>query len=231
MALVHGIKPIVTSGLVLCLDAANRKSYPTTGTTWTDLSGNGNHATLFNTPIWSNTNGGTFTFDSTSDYAEVPDGFANFTSGITVFAFVNMGAANSWERIIDFGGPAEGQNSILFARSGTSNTLIFQFIGISGNPSISATNGIVNNTIACYAGTANGTTGALYRNGVSILSQSFTSLPPNATRTNCWIGRSNFYQDPYFQGTMHLILIYNRALSATEIAQNYNALKGRYGLS
>jgi hypothetical protein len=48
MALVHGIKPIVTSGLVLCLDAANRKSYPTTGTTWTDLSGNGRTGTFNN---------------------------------------------------------------------------------------------------------------------------------------------------------------------------------------
>ena len=69
MALVHS-PSIVTSGLVLCLDAANRKSYPSpfTGTTWTDLSGNGNNGTLENGVVYSSGNGGSLSFDGVNDF-------------------------------------------------------------------------------------------------------------------------------------------------------------------
>jgi len=59
---------IVTSGLVLQLDAANTKSYPGSGTTWTDLSGNGNNGTLTNSPTFSSANGGIFTFNGTNQF-------------------------------------------------------------------------------------------------------------------------------------------------------------------
>ena len=70
MALTHGIKPIVTSGLVLCLDAANRKSYPGTGTAWTDLSGRGNNGTLTNMDgtNFNSANGGSLTFDGSNEF-------------------------------------------------------------------------------------------------------------------------------------------------------------------
>ena len=68
MALTHGIKPIVTSGLVLCLDAGNIKSYPGIGTAWTDLSGRGGIGTLTNGPTYNSANGGSFSFDGIDDY-------------------------------------------------------------------------------------------------------------------------------------------------------------------
>ena len=58
------------SGLVLCLDAADKNSYSGTGTTWTDLSGNGYNGILTNGPTFSNTNGGIFIFDGTDDYVQ-----------------------------------------------------------------------------------------------------------------------------------------------------------------
>jgi hypothetical protein len=64
---------IAESGLVLALDAGNLKSYPTTGTTWTDLSGNGNTGTLTNGPTYSSANGGSISFDGTNDYVTIPD--------------------------------------------------------------------------------------------------------------------------------------------------------------
>ena len=64
---------IVTDGLVLALDAANKKSYPGTGTTWQDLSGNGNDATLVNSPTFGTTNGGRFEFDGTNRYLTFPE--------------------------------------------------------------------------------------------------------------------------------------------------------------
>jgi hypothetical protein len=66
MGLSHS-PSIATNGLVLCLDAANRKSYPGSGTTWTDLSGNGNNGTLTNGPTYSSANGGSLSFDGTND--------------------------------------------------------------------------------------------------------------------------------------------------------------------
>jgi hypothetical protein len=62
---------IVTSGLVLCLDAANRKSYSGTGTTWSDLSGNNYNGTLTNGPTFNGANGGSIVFDSTDDFVNV----------------------------------------------------------------------------------------------------------------------------------------------------------------
>ena len=63
------IVPIVTSGLVLSLDAGNSSSYPGTGTTWTDLSGSVNTGTVFNSPVYSSANGGYLDFDGIDDYA------------------------------------------------------------------------------------------------------------------------------------------------------------------
>ena len=80
---------IVTSGLVLALDAANKVSYPGTGTTWYDLSGNGNTGTITNGPTFSNVNLGTIVFDGTNDYVSIPS-TSNFNNGnnITVEAWV-----------------------------------------------------------------------------------------------------------------------------------------------
>ena len=59
---------IVTDVLVLCLDAANRRSYPGSGNSWLDLSGNGNNGTLTNGPTYSSANGGSLVFDGVDDY-------------------------------------------------------------------------------------------------------------------------------------------------------------------
>ena len=72
---------IVTDGLVLALDAGNPKSYPGSGTTWTDLSGNGNNGTLTNGPTYSSANGGSIVFDGVDDYAEITDSSNNFDLG------------------------------------------------------------------------------------------------------------------------------------------------------
>ena len=66
MALSHS-PLIVTDGLVLCLDAANKKSYSGSGTTWTDRSGNGNNGTLVNGPTFDSGNGGSIDFDGVDD--------------------------------------------------------------------------------------------------------------------------------------------------------------------
>ena len=70
MAIIDGPR-IPTSGLIFYLDAANTRSYPGSGTTWTDLSGNGNTGTLTNGPTYSSANGGQIVFDGSNDNAVV----------------------------------------------------------------------------------------------------------------------------------------------------------------
>lgn len=64
---IYGGPDIITDGLVFCLDAANSKSYPGTGTAWTDLSGNDNNGTLTNGPTFDSSNGGSIVFDGVND--------------------------------------------------------------------------------------------------------------------------------------------------------------------
>jgi hypothetical protein len=90
---------IVTSGLVLALDAADRNSYPRTGTTWRDLSGNSNTGTLTNGPVFSNTNGGSITTDGIDDYINLGNAVS-----------IKMGTGNftisTWVKILTQTGPA-----------------------------------------------------------------------------------------------------------------------------
>jgi hypothetical protein len=225
--------PKVTGdGLVLDLDFAKPTAYIGSGTAVTDSRLNGISGTLVGSPIFTGvrTHRTIMTFDGVDDHITLSSGFADFTSGITVIAYANFGVANVWERIIDF---ANGQanNNILLARSSTTNTLRFEiYVNTAASLIISATEGVLNNTMACYAATANGSTAALYRNGAVLSTLSSTVLPVNITRTINYIGRSNWAADAYFQSEMGMVKIYNRALTATEISQDFEATRWRFGV-
>jgi hypothetical protein len=94
---VAGGPDLIQDGLVLCLDAANTKSYPGSGTSWVDLSGNGNNGTLTNGPTFSSTNGGNIFFDGTNDYVRVSStsiipGSSSFTFNIWLNYSISGGA-------------------------------------------------------------------------------------------------------------------------------------------
>jgi hypothetical protein len=223
MALVHGIKPIVTSGLVLCLDAANRKSYPGSGTTWTDLSGNGNNGTLSATSIgYNSANGGSLVFDGTDDYA--PIGTSSFPFG------ASAGTISLWAKTDTITGGfrslvAYGTPDIPKARfMGIENTTYF-FGGYGSD--ITAT-GVPLNTWFNMSGVYTGTNALLYVNGALVAGP--TAKTWNTVSSLATIGRQ-LESTAYWDGNLSQLCVYNRALTAAEIAQNYNALKGRYGLS
>ena len=93
MGAVEGGPNVVNSGLVLYLDAANNKSYPGSGTAWTDLSNSGNNITLTNGPTFSSTNNGNISFDGVNDYA---DFYApNLGTTTTIELWCKLGAAYS----------------------------------------------------------------------------------------------------------------------------------------
>ena len=100
---------IVKSGLVLALDAANRKSYPGSGTVWSDLSGNNITGSLVNGPTYSSANGGSIVFDGTNDYVNCGDlPIFRISSQITLEAFFNISTYVNWSGIIGKSDAAKG---------------------------------------------------------------------------------------------------------------------------
>ena len=87
MAVLNG-PGIITSGLISALDAADRNSYPGSGTTWTDISGNNNNGTLTNGPTFSSTNGGAIVLDGADDY--INTGTINLQRNFSLEVIVNM---------------------------------------------------------------------------------------------------------------------------------------------
>jgi hypothetical protein len=218
MSLSRGPK-VVSNGLVLYLDAANNKSYPGTSTTWTDLSGNGYNGTLTNGPTFSSANGGSIVFDGVDDYisivsnANLTFGTGNFSIGFWIYR------ASSWSTTCNF---TDGNSGALdIYTSGGNLRIAPQYASSVAIASVSSlsTNLWYNLTIVKSSSVT-----TAYINGTSIGSTSDTS---NYSSSILKFGGT---LDGYFTGRMSNILIYNRSLSATEVLQNYNATKSRFGL-
>ena len=225
---------IITDGLVLCLDAANPKSYGGSGTTWTDLSGLGNTGTLVNGVGYSSGNGGSLSFDGTSAYVNLST-LANFNFGSTISVFIwhyNIGGdyrgvvANTYSTTAGFdlrygredyfGGANNGTRLLAIVRASSGSPLlalpIYSQLNVWGN----------------YGFVYNGSSLVSYKNGDQFGSVS-GSVNFQPTTNPVVIGR-NLNNQEYLSGNISQVSIYNRALSASEIKQNYNATKSRYGL-
>lgn len=219
----------ITSGSILYLDASDNSSYNGSGTTWTDLSGQNNHGTITNSPTFSSSTK-LFTFDGVNDFVDLPDGFADFSNGITLFFVADFaGTNNSYERLIDLSNGADVDN-ILFSRNTTTTTLRYDIRdGTNGDGNVTVANGVLDNTVASYAATDDGSTIKLYRNGVLLISSGTTNLPRNVTRTQNFLAKSP-WGDGFLEGKMGVAAVYTRALSEDEIAQNHNYYVPIYSL-
>ena len=213
---------IVTDGLVLVLDAANKKSYPGSGTTWTDLSGNGNDAVLYNSPTYTNNNVHTFNFDETNDYAKVDNTTLLSKTAYTKIAWFRP--ESSTANIVSGGGDTYGQHA--FWMNGTSNSLRAGHNGSWARVSYSP--GDMLNQWWFGSVTFNTTSGwVLYLNGEQVDTDANTST---------FTGNQNILIGAYgdasnlFDGDISIVMVYNRVLSPQEVLQNYNALKSRFGL-
>jgi hypothetical protein len=204
---------IVTEGLVLALDAGNTKSYPGSGTTWTDLSGGGNTGTLTNGPTYSSANGGSIVFDGVDDY--VSSTFS-FTAGqaVTISGWLYSTASTSAYR--NFVDTLSTYPMIWWDTEGK-----IEFDTGSGYRTASVyRNQWVYVALVKPSGT---TVASYYVNGVFASNGGVSYSVPASTPT--WFNRS---AGQTWLGNCSNISVYNRALSATEISQNYNALKSRY---
>ena len=225
---VYAGPDIVESGLVLALDAANRKSYPGSGTTWTDLSGNGNTGTLSATSIgYDSANGGSLVFDGTDDYVNLS--FVNpFAETVIVWA---KSATTNWNTY-GWLSVSRSQNGHIIHPDSAGRTVDF-YMGNSTGVEFSGYLGSVtpdNITIPhMYAYTTNGSNlHKGYLDGVEVvISSSSITRTTSPTAQNYYIG-SDFTLNRFGNGNIYSCLRYNRALSATEIAQNYLATRSRY---
>lgn len=241
MAGIIGQGNIVKNGLVLNLDAANPRSYPPpyNGTLWTDLSGNNNNGTLINGPTFNSANGGSIVFDGVDDYGQLS---SKLFQGINNFTFSCL-FKNTRTSYNFFGGPIYTEWT---TGAGTDNTVGFWIgepdAGASSNPfrlafwyqvsnsiqktysvSTISTNRIVDATFVREGNQAN-----IYIDGVLDTSQ-IRAIGPLDTKTN----NPRIADVGYgakFGGNIYNCKIYNRALSASEVLQNFNATRGRFGI-
>jgi hypothetical protein len=221
---------IIENGLVLCLDAANRQSYAGSGTTWRDLAGSSN-GTLTNGPTFSSANGGSLVFDGTNDYC---------VGGNTSFVN-NFYTISTWFRSVGPPSNNDGSGGFIFAQSSNfdhgiiiSHSWLNQRIVLSSNINnglLTSDNTALNNTIINAVGTYDGSKQRIYINGVLTAERNFSTAPVLVSPA-FQIGRWGFGgYERYFNGIIYNIGFYNRALTPTEILQNYNATKGRFSLA
>ena len=212
---------IVTNGLLVYLDAANARSYSGSGITANDLSGTGNTATLVNGPTYNSSNLGSIVLDGTNDYINV-NSLANILpyTAYTKTAYFYVTSFSTANNIIS--GGFSGQHAFWLQAS---NKLYAGHNGawttVTGNTTLSL------NTWYFGAVTYSNTSGwKLYLNG----REDGTSADTTTFTGNQEIVIGAYSTGNNFTGRISYVQVYNRALTATEILQNYNATKRRYGL-
>jgi hypothetical protein len=240
---------IITNGLLLALDAANNKSYPGSGTTWRDLSGNGNNGTLTNGPTFNSANGGSIVFDGTDDSTTFSGGTFNYAPGILGSISLEMwiyptGPFTSYfsepptTNLGGFLGQSYFNGSIgwglgMYATS-TNRYWAFQVRNMGTIVQPTSENLAFNlNTWYHIVGSFNRNDfSRVYVNGNLIASLSSATLngltiTPNINDARIGAGGG----PPFYSGCrIPIAMIYNRAISASEVAQNYNATKARFNL-
>jgi len=233
MGLAHS-PLIVTDGLVLLLDAGNTKSYPGSGTTWTDLSGQGNNGTLTNMDgaNLDSANGGSFTFDGTDEYvsetSSLSDSFwqGNWTASFWVnFDTLNTTTTGGGDKPLLHHGVNGTRTGLHLTQR---NTRIH--FGLFSDD-LQGTKVLSTGTWYNVVFTLNNSTYVKqnYLNGV--LDNSHTGGGAYAgTGTNTRIGGKVLNFGLLFDGFMSSCIFYNRVLTASEIQQNFNATRGRYGI-
>ena len=219
---------IVTNGLVLNLDAANPRSYPQpyNGTTWTDLSGLGNNGTLVNGVVYTGSNGGTLVFDGVDDYAIVPENdIFNIDTGFTLsiwFNRNNSGASNA--RLFFKGASSTGVKG--FNLQGGVSSLSF-YVGDNINRTSISTPISVNIWNYITVVYKKNESFQIFRNGILINSGTPFNTDCNNTN-NITIGGQGTSLP--FPGNISNINWYNRILSNSEVLQNFNATRARFGI-
>ena len=248
---------IVTDGLVLCLDAADRNSYPGSGSTWYDLSGNNYHGSINGATYADNT----FNFDGTDDYIDLSSHASNliFDSPVTINSFIfptsdisvgntvlylgngisNLNTSNVDWFAMRYGASTGAMTNESFTLSKGVNQQtpnLQSTVNIDGEVSLGDA---YRNNWVNYVARSNPTSWNIKVNDTSLtlIDSSYWNgnlfgfgediSPKSKVTIGCFLRDSAL---AVFNGKIAMVSIYNRELTNAELTQNYNAFKGRYGL-
>lgn len=239
----HYNPKIVTDGLLICIDAANVKSYPGSGTTATDLTGNSYNGTLINGVAFSTDNKGTWRFDGTNDRINVdtqPGYPSTVDDPFTIESAIYIPTGADWwadngSQGTAIVGRGNYNGSTGFRRYGTTN-IGWYIRPVSSGRSIGYV--AAYDTWYILTGTFNGTNDAegmeFYVNGELVGTTTISDALSSAYDNGSWLMGGNLAfggsNGLYGQGDIPYFRLYNRALTEAEVKQNFNATRGRFGL-
>ena len=224
---------MVTDGLTFALDAGNVQSYPGSGTTWYDIVGSIN-GTSAGSPVYSSADGGHFVMDGTDDYFY-------FDATTTAPLVTSTGSLCFW---INLDNVAQYRGILMIYDASYTDFLILRCDGSTIRLLIENNNvqvlGLYTSSLTSHLGnwiylvaTQNGTNATWYINAsqdTTVVDASWIAEAcSSATNTSLRIGYSSWASN-YMDGKLAIVQVYNRALSTTEITQNFNAHKSRFGL-
>jgi hypothetical protein len=215
---------IVMDGLVFSIDAGNSRCYSGNGSSAFGLIG-GIGSTLINGVGFTSSNNGSFIFDGANDYINVGNNSAlGITNNITIITYFKYTSFDKqWQSII-----VKGDNSYRLHRYSVTNQISFGINQAGGQDNLTTTN-FISNRWYFLAATFSLPDVKLYVNGVLDATSTYSS-PIAVSSYDLYIGENAQQPLRFFNGSISQVMIYNRALTAQEIRQNYNATKKRYGL-
>jgi hypothetical protein len=229
---------IVTDGMVLSLDAANTKSYVSGSTVWSDLSGNANNGTLTNGPTFNSANGGSIVFDGTNDY--IGTSYKLFTgtdssNPVTIAFYINPDSSQSVVTNSPIWIGTAYYSGFGLQYTGTVYRIWIRVSGGTYTNNIPIQPSVFQHVVLIWGGFSdpkiysyfNGSLNSEQAVSDTDFGQDLSSRPfriglPYTSGGNTATG--------YFKGKIANVQIYNRAVSASEVQQNYNAQKSRFGL-
>ena len=229
---------IITDNLLWCVDSGFAPSYPTTGTTWYDLSGNGKNGTLINGTSYNSSYNGSLAFDGVDDYAYFSNISSTFPAQGTIsfwmwadvvenyrnpLQLTNINGSNVGIRFEEYtpGDQFHGGFNVLFGNSAGTYTG-YQYLPY---PNVLTPNTWYNVVLTWDTSTSN-IVGYL-NNSLKFNANNAVYTPPNIN--NLVVG-TGYSMERCWKGRISGVKIYTKQLSSTEVSQNYNATKGRFGL-
>lgn len=247
MALHHNPR-IVTDGLVFHVDAADRNSYPGSGNTWYDLTGNGSNLTITGhtaSPVWESTERGRFAFDGLTSRgymygtgASVLQGMGNFTA--IVWARQNTTTSQTRYYALDTRDGSSTGAGIGFDRSSSTTFDPFHFAQTGGYDEFAENAYEFSSNITYQLGVARiGADIQTIENDSQTMSTPSTiaggtlgtgTIDNSGIVVGTYEGAGASTSNYFWNGYIYAIMIYNRALNTSEVTQNYEALKTRFGL-
>lgn len=241
---------IITEGLVLHLDSNNPYSYPSSGTVWTDISGKANDGTILGTPTFSMDRGGVFSFDGVDDEVNCGRGkHLIISDNVTCVAVVKWPTGyggNVWQSLITKRTPwnaTTGRGDFVLnwnPSHQTTGSLLMSYWPTAGTErthrTVLTTNfeeNVWHHVTAVWSKSGTDTVQTLYKNGLQLTTGTTAGNVPGNDDLDlriCNLDDSYAGNDEYGECSLAVVSIYNRALTEIEIMQNFQAIRGRFGI-